>query len=94
MSNSNIPPNFPWSSNDLRGKTVEFRLSNREVTVSGIGTFLISTSPTAVTRVEIEVIEQESINKKIQRVFTPTPQQVLLIARHPNLSVAEFQLLA
>ena len=88
-----MPKNFPWSSDDLRGKTVEFRLTDSKRTVSGVGIFQVAASPTEVTRLEIEIIEDVSQYKKRSDLFTPTPEQVARLVRHPNQSIAAFQLL-
>ena len=83
-----------WSYDDLNEKRVQFELSASDKQVSGIGVFRISQRPSGEQRIEIVVTTAPSYWERIDHIFTLRQVHANGIQRHPDQSIAEFQLLA
>jgi hypothetical protein len=83
-----------WSCDDLQDKRVQFELTAPDKKVSGIGVFRISQRPSGQQRIEIVVTTAPSYWERTDNIFRLRQIHANRIQRHPDQSVAEFQLLA
>ncbi len=83
-----------WSYDDLQDKRVQFELTAPDKKVSGTGVFRISKRPSGERHIEIVVTTAPSYWERTDHIFTLRQVHASRIQRHPDQSVAEFQVLA
>jgi len=87
-----VKPN--WSIDDLDDKRVQFELTDPKITVSGVGVFRIGQRPTGEQHIEIVVTTAPSYWELRDHIFTLRQRHADQIRKHPDQSIAEFQLIA
>lgn len=83
-----------WKKEELDRKLVQFELTSPEMSVAGIGEFLISQRPTGEQRIEVIVTTAPSFWERTQHRFILRQIHADRIRRHQTASVAEFELFA
>jgi hypothetical protein len=96
VAETKVPPVWiksKWTWEDLRDKTVEFRLIAPRFQVEGMGKFLVRINPAGELAVEICAIESATRSEIVESRFYLFQQVADKIERHPNPAVAAFRLL-
>jgi hypothetical protein len=96
ICDAQVPPIWiksKWTFEDLKDKTVEFRLISPEWRIKGIGKFLVRINPAGELAVDICAVKSATPYEVVEMRFYLFQKVADKIERHPDKAIADFRLL-